>query len=107
MLGWVGGAQILEELIGSGKGGQITGGGDDCRDAAGDWESLIVFPAGMAATCPTVLVVIHPQAAEFVGQALPVIAVAGHTIQPVKMTAPFELRGVFGKWRFGHPVRGW
>ena len=79
-LRWVGGAQVFEEIFRRLEGRYSAGRINDRWNCGWERVTLVISSSAMTASFPAILVIVDPQAAKFVGQALTSVTVAGHTV---------------------------
>jgi len=79
---------------------------DQGRDNGRNREAKVSRAASMTTARPTVLVIRFPDAAEFFGQPLTAVPVAGHTPVPIEIATEIELGWIGGKGRLDQRIVG-
>ena len=84
------------------------------RDNGRDGEAIFLGPfSTVAAACPAILMVLHPNAAKFIGEAPPPVTVTWHAVPPVQVSSKFVfgwverqgwLREWIVCWSWGDPI---
>jgi hypothetical protein len=89
-LRWVGRLQVEEQEFCGGEVFQSEQVGYLTRD----WKALILDSPAVTASAPTIAVIWDPLLAKFVGQALALIAMTGHAVVKIFISAHFDLGGI-------------